>query len=85
MCCFDSRLVHYRILGRHTTYVYKSVSFQQILVKHFLKVRVVMKVQDSLNVLYFKQGARELYKLNVQFLTFYHEVLSRYSFFLMHH
>ena len=74
MCCFDSRLVHYCILGRHTTYVSESVPFQQILVKR-LNVRVVMKVQALLNVLYFKQGVRELYEMNVQFLTFFYEVL----------
>lgn len=31
----------------------------------------------------FEQGVRELYKLNVQFLTFFYEVLVQ--FFLMHH
>jgi len=75
MCCVDSRLVHYCILGRHTTYVSEIVPFQQILVHH-LNVRVVMKVQTLLNVLYFEQGVRELYELNVQFLTFFYKVLS---------
>ena len=40
-----------------------------------------MKVQTLLNVLYFEQGVRELYELNVQFLTFFYKVLSWYSFF----
>ena len=35
-----------------------------------------MKVQTLLNVLYFKQGVRELYELYMQFLTFFHKVLS---------
>jgi len=39
-------------------------------------VRVVIKVQTLLNMLYFKQGVRELYELNVQFLTFFYKVLS---------
>ena len=32
-------------------------------------------------MLYFKQGVRELYELNVQFLTFFYKVLSWYIFF----
>jgi len=58
MCCVDCRLVHYRILGRHTTYVSEIVPFQQILVKRS-NLRVVMKVQTLLDVLYFKQGVRQ--------------------------
>lgn len=42
-----------------------------------------MKVQTLLNGLYFEQGVRELYELNVQFLTFFYEVLIQV--FLMHH
>lgn len=75
MCFVDSRLVHYCILGRHETCVSKNIPVQQILVKH-LNVRVVMNAHTLLNELYFKQRARELYELNVQFLTFFYEMLS---------
>jgi hypothetical protein len=67
MCCVDSRLVHYCILGRQTAYVSGSAPFECC-----LNMRVGMKVQTLLNMLYFKQGVRELYKLYMVFLTFFY-------------